>query len=211
MNNKKWKIIEPPLPRHLKKSDICFHARDFISGEGYNYCETNDLISNFKKSGERKKNVDEWKHRNDAILRFKEEILHLFKEVNQKTVTAMAMPSSKKEDHPGYNNRFEDLFKTLKLNIDIIEECPVKIKNNIKASSQGGTREPKDIKNNYIWMDFKEKIPKVLWVFDDVITMGTHFRAISDFLRSNQYQGLIVGVIWARAKEKEGKGRKIVD
>lgn len=50
MSEKLWKRIEAPnLLRHIKDSDFCIRARDYISGGGYSSYETNQLISNFKK------------------------------------------------------------------------------------------------------------------------------------------------------------------
>ena len=38
----------------------------------------------------------------------------------------------------------------------------------------------------------------MLIIFDDVLITGTHFGAVSDFLKKNGYKGEIVGVFWAR-------------
>ena len=215
MSEKLWKRIEPlNLPRYIKNNDSCFHARDYISGGGYTSCETNQLISNFKKPLSKKKKEKEWWHRNQAVRTFKSEVAQFFMnpKIKTKLNTITAIPSSKIKDHSEYDNRFEDLFNELKkTNLNLFEEWPVKIKNNIEASHRGGERTPESIKANYIWEGFKKRDPKILFVFDDIITTGAHFRAMSDFLRDNKYEGYIVGLIWARAKQEGEDFFKMTD
>lgn len=120
--------------------------------------------------------------------------------LKNKLNTITAIPGSKIKGQQEYNNRFEDLFNELKkTNIKFFEEWAVKIKKDVKASHQGGDRTPELIKSNYIWTGFKKEHPKILFVFDDIITTGAHFRAMSDFLRENKYKGYIVGLIWTRS------------
>lgn len=218
MSDKLWKKIESPnLPKYIEETDFCIYARDYISGKNYNYCETNQLISNFKKSGLKKDKKNEWMYRNRAIEQFKLEIQQLFKQLfkkpdsKNKLKIITAIPSSKKKNEPEYNNRFEDLFNKLrKSDSSLIEAWPVEIKKTIQASHRGGERNPEYIKENYVWKGFKKRLPKILFVFDDIITTGAHFRAMSDFLRDNKYKGHIIGIIWARAKEDDTEWLKMM-
>ena len=190
---------------YLKKNDYCVYAREYKTHTDYRAGETNSLIVNFKKSPS-VKNTNQWKHRNNAIVRFRLELEYLFSPVTS-DITVTAIPSSKRKDDPEYDNRFEDLFKECQniypsklyrntLNV----EWPVEIKNTVPPSHTLKNRpSPAEIKANYIWKGFKGEPPRKLYVIDDIITQGAHFRAISDFLRDNQYEGQIVGVFWAKA------------
>jgi len=194
----KWQRLEKPhLYTYIKEDDVCIYARDYTGGrKGYEAGETNSLILNFKKPPS-KKNTDEWKWRENAINRFAIEISHLFKPDFKWTITAV--PSSKTKDDPEYNNRFEDLFKQLlKLRPTLRVEWSVEIKQTVDASHHSGEREPEIIKENYIWKGFKKGAPKSLCIMDDILTSGAHFRAMSDFLRENKYDGKIVGVFLAK-------------
>ena len=94
------------------------------------------------------------------------------------------------------NDLFEELLKSRP---NLIIEWPVENKNTIEVSHASENKPtPEFIKNNYIWKGFKTRHPEILFIFDDVITQGTHFRAISDFLREKGYTGKIVGIIWAK-------------
>ena len=115
--------------------------------------------------------------------------------------TPNAIPSSKHKDNFEYDRRFEDFFEEfLKLRPNLNIEWPIDIKQTGQASHQGGLRNPEECKNNYIWKGFssKKSLGK-LCVFDDVLTTGAHFRAVSDFLRENGYKGQIIGIFWSRA------------
>ena len=187
--------------KHIKNDDICIYSREYVS-EGYTASQTNSLISNFKKSPFKKTtNPSEWWHRQKAIEQFKIEIEQLFRENLNITITAI--PSSKHKNDPEYDNRFEDLFnELLKSRANLNIEWPIEIKQTIQASHTGGKREPEYIKGNYTWKGFKQT-PKTLCVFDDVLTKGGHFRAVSDFLRENGYKGRIIGIFWSRTISPE--------
>ena len=195
----KWrKLPKKPLHchRHINNDDICIYSREYIS-EGYTASQTNSLILNFKKSPSKKANRSEWTYRQQAIEQFKNEIETLFKQ--DLSITITALPSSKHKTDSEYDKRFEDLFKELLKSRPLLKvEWPVEIKETSQASHLGGERNPADIKKNYIWKKFEDSRIKRLCVFDDVLTTGAHFRAISDFLRENGYTGKIIGIFWAR-------------
>ena len=194
----KWHVLNPPHSHHyIKDSDICLYRREYISGAGYQGGPTNSLILNFKKAPPRKTNSSAWKHRQKAIKQFKNEIEILFKK--DLSITITAIPSSKDKAHPEYDHRFEDLFtELLKSRPSLKVEWPIEVKETRQASHLSGERNPEDIKKNYIWKGFEDSRIKKLCVFDDVLTTGANFRAMSDFLMENRYAGRIIGIFWSR-------------
>ena len=197
MNDKLWNILEKPNSYpHIKDDDLCIYAREYVAGGyGYKGGPTNQLIINFKKVPPFKINTSKWKYREDAIEIFAMETVQL---PRLKTVTAI--PSSRTKNHSKYDNRFEDFFaRLLKSRSYLSVEWPVEIKKTVPASRCQGDRDPKSIKENYSWRGFKNKPPEELYIFDDVLVSGAHFRAISDFLKENNYTGKIIGVFWAKA------------
>ena len=199
-----WNKLETPNSNpHIKDTDICLYAREYLSGnKNMSFSqlnETNRLIVNLKKSPEKKTKPKEWWHREQAVTKFKTETEQLFRETFNIAITAI--PSSKHKDHSEYDNRFEDLFKELlKSWPNLTIEWPIEIKETVTATHFEENRKlPKDIKDNYIWKGFK-KSPEKLFVFDDVLTSGAHFRAVSDFLKENEYKGQIIGIFWAKTK-----------
>ncbi len=190
------KFKEQHLP-HIKPDDIWVYAREYKSSTGYEGGPTNSLILNFKKSPS-KRCTPEWSYREKAIKQFKEDVELLLK-TNPKGWVLTAVPSSKTKSHPEYNNRFEDLFRELLQSLlGWLVEWPVEIKEDQESVHLSGERNPEFFKQNYIWKGFKNKEPKILYILDDVITTGSHLRAISDFLRENKYKGKIIGICWAK-------------
>ena len=180
---------------HIKNDDKCVYAREYKSRSGFRH-RTNRLIWNFKKPP-LTKGTPEWQYRTEAIKVFTKEIEKLFKPNSNATITAI--PSSKPNTHPEYDNRFEDLFKELlKTRPNLNIEWPVENQNITQPAHHGGSRDPENIKKNYKWNGF-ENTPEKIGIVDDVLTTGAHFRAMSDFLKENGYKGQIIGIFWSRA------------
>ena len=215
--SKWWKIDSNNRPLYINDNDFCIYAREYISGKGYQVCQTNSLIYNFKKSPSRANKTKEWKHRNNAIKVFKQEINPLLVKLQHqiKTITVTAVPSSKAKSDPEYNYRFEELFKFLESGLNLTIEWPVKIKKSVEASHLSEKRPtPESIKQNYVWKGFKQSPPKILYVFDDILTEGAHFRAMSDFLEENNFKGKVVGIFWVKtvwSSDNDKEWNKIID
>ena len=181
---------------HIKIDDKCAYAREYKTQKGFKASKTNSFIFNLKKSPKKKETL-EWHHRILAVKTFAKELSQLFKPSTTATITAV--PSSKPKTHPEYDNRFEDVFtELLKVRPLLNIEWPIEIENTMQSSHLGGSRNPQDIKKNYIWKGLKSSTKKI-GILDDVLTTGAHFRAMSDFLRENGYKGEIVGIFWSRA------------
>ncbi|MBC6415592.1 MAG: phosphoribosyltransferase [Bdellovibrionales bacterium] len=119
-------------------------------------------------------------------------------EPSDTSLNITAIPSSKSKRDLEYDYRFEDLFKELlEIRPSLNIEWPVENKDTVKASHHGGPRNPETIKKNYIWKGFKKSLDKI-YIVDDVITTGAHFRAMCEFLTENGYKGKIVGLFWSR-------------
>ena len=204
MNTNKWHKLEWPHSHpHIKTTDQCLYFREYLSKKGYKGGQTNSLIKNFKKSPD-KKQTHQWPHRTRAIKTFSKELEILFNLILTATITAI--PTSTAKNDPQYDNRFEDLFTELKKSLPKLTiEWPVEIKRTTEASHKTGQRQIRDIKSNYIWKGLQHKPPEQLFIIDDVLTTGAHFRAISDFLNENKYTGQITGVFWAKAVVPEDK------
>ena len=201
--NEAWHILKQPHEHHyITDADYCLCKREYVSGYGYQGGPTNKLVLNFKKTPDRKNNPSEWQCRIRAVETFAREAEILFPlDLN---ISVTAIPSSKHKNDPEYDNRFEDLFKKLsKARPNLNIEWPIEIKKTIQASHHGGGRDPEGFKRNYVWRGFKKNSYKALCIFDDMLTTGAHFRAVSDFLRENGYKGRITGIFWSRAMSPE--------
>lgn len=182
----------------LKEHDCWVGARgEYISGADYRE-PMNSLILDFKKSPLKKHKGWEY-YRERAIKQFKEDIESLLGSYPKIVLTAV--PESRRRGDPEYTQRFEDLFQEiLRSHPKWIVEWPVEIKETTESSHNSGQRDPDLLRENYIWKGFEHGEPEVLHIFDDIITTGAHLRAVSDFLRSHNYKGKIIGVCWAKTR-----------
>ncbi len=157
---KLWKRIDQSHNHgHIQESDKCLYAREFKKHQKGNDGDTNDLVINFKKPP---KDNGQF-YRNRDLKRFALELSEIFQPNSSTTITAI--PSSKHKSDPEYTRRFEDCFKELqsaRKNLKI--EWPIEIKKTVKASHSGGSRDPDEIKENYVWKGFSGNPPEVLAV-----------------------------------------------
>ncbi len=63
-------------PVFLEASDDCYYARDYISSGGFESSETNQLISNFKKTIIAK-GTTQWRYKQAAVQQFPTELLEM--------------------------------------------------------------------------------------------------------------------------------------
>ncbi|MCZ0932025.1 MAG: hypothetical protein OXJ52_02615 [Oligoflexia bacterium] len=81
MNEKLWnKIDKHNCPYYINPDDICAYAREYILGKGYEGGQTNSDILNFKKPPNKKGR----RYRQEAILKFKQDIEKLFQPIEKK-------------------------------------------------------------------------------------------------------------------------------
>lgn len=192
-----WKRVDAlhDLP-HLAEEHIVFFAREYKIRGGYSAGETNQLILNFKKVGN-KRGSTEWHYRELAVERFANELYALLNEV---PCSIMAVPTSKAPTDPQYTNRFEDLFACLSSRLPQANfECPLALPATVLSAHAGGQRLPAELAKQYDWLGLKNANAELMVVVDDVLTTGGHFRAVHDCLRANGFRGAIVGACWARA------------
>lgn len=195
-----WKYVNSFILQypHLAATDQAIFAREYMPGQGYQAGQTNQLINNFKKDVS-KRNTNQWYYRNQAVALFAQEFNSIINPSKPESVFVTCIPSSRTKADTLYDNRFEDMFGVLKnLSNRVVDIWPVSIQQSVQASHLGGSRNPATIMTNYQWHGFGEVEPEKLFVFDDIVTTGSHFRAFSDFCRSNNFNGEIIGVFWAR-------------
>lgn len=186
---------------YLVEGDECYYYGLFESGGGYSQSDTNSLILNFKKGVERRQNIYEWRHKEKAIRDASKIIAFGISQEWLKMATLVPCPSSKLKSDPLHDDR---LLRTL-IGIDIgqpldIRELIIQTKPRKAMHQFSSVRyNPQEL------MDFwqidealTQPEPTHFGVFDDVLTNGTHFRAMKNIL-TQRFPGCdVVGVFLAR-------------
>lgn len=189
---------------HLQSDAICFHMREYTARAGYAHSETNDLISNFKKSVT-KTGSAEYKWKTWAIDKIAQELAGGMGSdwFNAQKVTWVPMPPSKAKSDPEYDDRLWQVLNNANQltggNADVREILAQRISTS-SASSGGGSRNPLVIAQNlYVPPHEQAKPPApVVCVLDDVLTTGGHFEAAWQVIHATWPAAVICGCFVAR-------------
>lgn len=183
-----------PRPVFLRDGDDCYYARKYVSGGGYSASDANQLISNFKKSPD-KRGTGQWYYKELAAKQFAVELSKLLPE----DYCVVIIPTSKPDDHPEYDPRFDMMLDCLRvLRPKLAIEHPIIRTAACQALHTGGRRSITEALQTLEWQGFDGDTPDKVVLVDDVITCGTNFKACQRLLRLNCPGIEISGVFWAR-------------
>lgn len=158
-------------------------------------------VKNFKKSGLIKTaKPTEWYWRCKAVNEFADDLLLLIPPHSNVTY----IPSTMLKDNPNYNNRYEDLFErmarlSLTLNLLHLFSCRAEI----TPAHEQGSRNPGVIEKN---LQIEESLLDGLdhlYVIDDVITTGGHFKACKNKIARTHPDIGITGAFWGLTTNPE--------
>jgi predicted amidophosphoribosyltransferase len=195
-------LIRPCHP-YLQEDDEIYYLGEYTVPGGFQCSPMNQLIFNYKKETNRK-GTAEWKYKEKAI----EDVANLFSSCISRTVglcdraiqaTLVPVPPSDARALPEYDDRNYQMLRMLNPAYDVRELYLQKESRKALHSSKS-CRSYKDLLDNYI---FNERVtyptPKEIWLFDDTLIKGTHFKAAKEFLRTRFSNVPIVGFFIARS------------
>jgi len=184
----------------LNESDTCYYLHEYTSGQGFGFGDSNNLISNLKKPTDRKGRT-EYAYKGQAIQKCSVLLKGAINADWLKFGTIIPVPPSKHNTHPSYDNRILQVCKSIDpvspIDIrEIIDQTTT-----IRAAHESPDNRPTVAEleavyrvNEYLC----SPVPTSIAVVDDVLTAGTHFRAMRNTL-SNRFPNVpIVGMFIAR-------------
>lgn len=197
------KIDALTLPDHyyLDGQDICYYAGEYTAGEGHAYSETNQLILNFKKSVD-KRGTAQWQYKERAILQAAAIFRAAIK--SDAEVTFVPIPPSKAKSDPLYDDRMLRLLQAVcRGRHTDIRELIVQ-RQSASAAHLSDTRPTPDglVANYQLDESLAEPVPQTIFVVDDVLTTGCHFKAVKQMLARRFPMARIVGIFLARRAPK---------
>ncbi len=199
--------LENP-PRSLTAEDQCYFLQEYTSGGGYSASECNNLIINFKKKREYE-GTPQWKWKLKAVERFARDLADLIG--NQECVVA-AIPTSKAEEDPRYDPRFELLLERLQaMSPGASIEKPIFRAVSATPLHEGGIRTPGSIYNTLGWRGFRGPVPEQIILIDDMITHGSTYSACKRHLIGRYPVMQVVGLFWARCIWKNSAAEDVPD
>jgi len=186
---------------YLELDDKCFFLREYTASNKYNYSLTNSLISNLKK-GMEKKGKPEWKHKLRAIKQCAKDLADSLDPESVQQATLVPIPPSKTKNSPFYDDRMTQILSQLSASHGRsydIREIVYQLNDTESAYTTGHHPHPYEVRVNIaINEDHVNPTPTTIWLFDDVLTNGAHFRAMKSLLMERFPSVLVFGLFIAR-------------
>ena len=188
---------------HLDANDQCYYFGEYTARASFSHSQTNQIISNFKKSVDRK-GLPEWRYKIQAI----QQIANILNGAlnPMPTVLFVPIPPSKAKDHPLYDDRMVQVLK--KLNPGWMSGCyrelVVQVNSTDASHLSDAKRDVQRLIQNYrIDQNLVQPTPETIIIIDDVLTTGCHYKAAKHHLEAVYPQAEIYGLFVARRKIEE--------
>lgn len=196
MSEFRWRYIdELTRPYFIDDEDKCVYAREHHPG-GYEVSESNQLIFNYKKPVKYKQSPH-YHYKVESIFQFAYEISLL--NIPSGAIF-IPVPSSKITSHTEHDDR---LIRTLhqyrkQYNPEIQIYDIIRATRNIpSAHTEDGPRNPRDILPYLQITENPEIGTQHVFIVDDVVTTGGHFKASQMLLKEHYPDVNFYGLFWA--------------
>ena len=188
---------------YLTPEDKCYFHGEYTAGEGYAYSHTNHLVINFKKEVNRRGRM-EWQYKERAIAKAAQILASAFTPEAFSKVTFVPVPPSKAKTDPLYDDRLVQMLKTMcQAKKSDIRELVIQVKSMDPSHASGDRPTPDQIAANYILdQSLLLPTPNLIFICDDVITTGSHFKAVQKIIRTQFPETSVCGLFIARRVPK---------
>lgn len=186
---------------YLEEEDECYFFGEYTARQGYGYSDTNRLIYNLKKGNDRQ-GLAEYRYKEIAI----QDVARFITETigNLAELTFVPVPPSKCRTDAAYDDRMTAILRAAQaLNPDLdYRELVVQNQSTVASHAAGeGERRPTpdEIMANYsVDASLLTECRENIIIFDDVLTAGSHFKAMKQFLLQHVPEASILGLFVAR-------------
>jgi predicted amidophosphoribosyltransferase len=182
---------------YLREDDQCLFLHEYTSGKTFAYSDANQLISNLKK----KQGDGGYHYKARAIGRCATELAAAISHDWLRRSTLVPTPPSKAKTDPAYDDRMLRVCNALAAQvggqIDIRE---IIVQPESMPAFHTGTRATVDQLVAAYRIDETKLVPppRAIAVIDDVLTAGTHYRAMYNMLSAIFPDVPIIGIFIAR-------------
>lgn len=183
---------------HLTPDDVCYFLFEYTAQKKYDYSATNNLISNLKKKPG-SSSFAELRYKAGAIQRSASYILAAVNMDNLPDWTIVPIPPSKEKTDSAYDDRLLRVCKLIgaKKPLDI-RELVIQSQSTVAAhEAVPGQRPTVDELLAIYRVDetIAQPAPTSILLVDDVLTAGTHYRAMH-MLLSQRFPGVRIHAIF---------------
>lgn len=182
---------------YLADGDHCYFFGEYTARKGHSYSATNQLIHNLKKTVD-KRGTPQWRFKGIAIA----EVIRLLRSAIKPDarITFVPIPPSKAKDDPLYDDRLVEILRgtcegrPAEYRELIVQQQSVPA---VHLSAERPT--PDEVAANYrIDESLTDPTPQTIFILDDVLTTGCHFKAAELVLKNRFPDANIVGLFIAR-------------
>lgn len=183
---------------HLRPDEVCLYLLEFTSRQGYSFSKTNQLITNLKKKPTA--SVAQLEYKEQAIQSCAGGLRNALNPNWLTTATMVPVPGSKIVGHPDYDDRMERVARGISPGLDV--RALVRQTQSLPSSHEAADGQRQTVEDLLEVYEIDESLavpnPTSIGILDDVLTAGTHFRAMQIVL-SARFPGVpITGLFIAR-------------
>lgn len=185
---------------HLTPTDTCLYLYEYTSGRNYSFSATNNLISNLKKKPSQSGQPG-YHYKGRAIRAAAQALGQALNPEWLATATLVPVPGSKVAGHPDADDRMIQICRLLKQPAADVRSLVVQGESTT-ASHEAGQGARVTVEELLELYSIDEAIaapaPTSIAIVDDVLTAGTHFRAMHMILGERFPSVPIIGLFVAR-------------
>lgn len=204
-------VSEVELPDHsyLDAGDRCLFFLEYTAQGGYEASDGNDFISNLKKPVG-KRGTPEYKHKLGAIKIAGENLAQEVKSAADKMVL-VPIPPSKHRSNPEYDDRMIQVLRIYERHSEQLGYAPlvlelVEQKTDMRKAHESPDNRPSinELMGNYrIRREecdiLRKSERKHIYVVDDMLTTGAHFKAMQKVILNAGIPGIkVMGIFFTR-------------
>ncbi len=201
------KIDDLSRPDHwyLTAKDDCYFLGEYTARKGFAFSATNRLVLNFKKSIETR-GTAQWRYKDQAISQAAAAFRAAINEEWLNIATLVPIPPSKAKGDPLYDDRLLRMLKAIRPTPALdVRELVIQVMSTNPVHDQATRLRPEQLEANYILDDkLMQPVPQAIGIFDDVLTTGAHYRAVSVMLQRAFPDVRIIGLFIARRVPEAG-------
>ena len=184
---------------YLTEEDVCLFFGEYTARRGFSHSDTNQLISNLKKSVNLQ-GQQQYIHKTRAIKTVAKNLSII---PNPQNFTFIPIPSSKTKDHPLYDDRLIKILEAYKSSNPNVDFREVVLQTQTTRASHecadGHRLTSTELEEIYtIDESTVPGIRPILVIFDDMITTGNHFKAMQTTLKRRFPDAQIIGLFISR-------------
>ncbi len=185
--------------RELSENDTCIYLREYRAGGGYEG-ETNSLIWNLKKKPSEKNIKGGYHYKTRAIAQVSREFANHLSPDWLNVATLIPIPGSKSRLHPDYDDRMEQICRGIREGLDVRPLVYQTDSTDYSHNAEPGERLTVEQLMNVYAIDesLVQPEPANIGIFDDVLTVGRHYRAMHNLLSARFPNARITGIFIAR-------------